>query len=131
MPPALPPNSRRKTVNPQLAKLCDFTALICKAPRIAKELCELTGIARETIDRYIEGFVSEGLIEKTGTRRMPTGQQADVYTWVERHDPKARCRVCGCAEPLGSPPADDAAGSHPHPLAAPAGVALSNTTRRG
>lgn len=106
----------RRSIRPgrMIDNVWDFVALIRKAPRTAPELQELTGLAAPTVVTYINAGLGEGLLREAGSRPSANGgRAARVYAWVERPDTAARCRVCGCADPIGTQP--DAAQPAPPP----------------
>lgn len=87
-----------------LLDLVDCIACIRKAPRTADELAELTGLSVKTVRGCLDALESEVLIQPTGPRHKPHGRvglSPIEYRWLERPDPAARCRICGCADPAG------------------------------
>lgn len=82
----LPPNSRRRRRWVNLLAMVEFVRLLLDGPRTAAELCEQTGRARATIDRYIEHFLEAGMIRVVpgGKRESRTGPPSILYEWSGR-----------------------------------------------
>lgn len=62
-------------------KVIDLLGLLIRAPRTMAELCELTGMTRESIHWWLSLMVEEGLLRKEAHPRGPKGGRVFKYFW--------------------------------------------------
>ena len=63
------------------SKIIDLLGLLIRAPRTMSELCDLPGMSREAIHRWLHLMVEEGLLRKEAQPRGPNGGRLFKYFW--------------------------------------------------
>ena len=64
-------------------RTCHMLFLIVKAPRTVRELCDLTGIGKQSCGYWLDGLQSEGLVssEKVPRHDGKAGARARRWKW--------------------------------------------------
>ena len=64
-------------------RTCHMLFLLVKAPRTVRELCELTGIGKQSCGYWLEGLHAEGLVSSVKVPRHDgkAGARARRWTW--------------------------------------------------
>jgi predicted transcriptional regulator len=67
-----------------IANFCDVMALLRKAPRTVPEIVKVTGLARGTIQSYVDALHAEGHVRISKLRpSLKGGPPSHEYEWQE------------------------------------------------